>query len=34
VFAYDNNTDKEIQTSILGRPKHGRSTVRNDNLAI
>lgn len=34
VFAYDNNTDKEIQTSILGRPKEGRSTIRNDGLTI
>ncbi len=32
VFAYD-KSDK-TQTTILGRPKEGRSTVRNDNLSI
>lgn len=32
LFAYD-KPDLE-QTTILGRPKHGRSTVRNDNLEI
>lgn len=32
VFAYD-RSDK-TQTTILGRPKEGRSTVRNDDLTI
>jgi hypothetical protein len=32
VFAYD-KSDK-TQTTILGRPKEGRSTVRNDDLSI
>lgn len=31
VFAYDR---RDKQTTILGRPKEGRSTVRNDDLTI
>lgn len=30
IFAYD---DGRKETTILGRPKDGRSTIRNDNLA-
>jgi len=31
VFAYD---VKDADTTILGRPKDGRSTKRNDNLEV
>lgn len=31
IFAYD---DGRKETTILGRPKEGRSTIRNDDLAI
>lgn len=36
VYAYDYyyGADKSENTTILGRPKEGRSTKRNDNLAI
>jgi len=32
LFAYDKNYDKHKDTTILGRPKERRSTVRNDKL--
>jgi hypothetical protein len=31
VFAYDS---RDQETTILGRPKEGRSTVRNDKLTV
>ena len=36
LYAYDvySREDKYANTTILGRPKDGRSTVRNDNLEI
>jgi hypothetical protein len=33
MYAYDAMVDK-LETTILGRPKEGRSTVRNDQLTI
>jgi GR25 family glycosyltransferase involved in LPS biosynthesis len=34
IFAYDNHIDSNRETTILGRPKEGRSTFRNDTLSV
>lgn len=31
-YAYDKNTFKDLDTTILARPAEGRTTIRNDNL--